>query len=74
MEALEAIIKKKNINLDFSYFHSSSHGYALFYFGFSFSATFTSSYDEWLIDYVSYYHMDKDKSIFSSLSDCNKKK
>jgi hypothetical protein len=42
--------------------------------GFSFNATSTSSSYEWLIDYGAYYHMDKDKSIFSSLNECNTKK
>jgi hypothetical protein len=41
--------------------------------GFSFNATSTS-FDEWLIDSGESYHMDKDKSMFSSLNECNTKK
>ena len=37
------------------------------------NASYTSSYNDWLINYGSYYHMDKDKAIFSSLNECNTK-
>jgi hypothetical protein len=50
MEALEATMKKHNINLDSSSSNSSSHGHALSASGFSFNATSTSSSNEWLID------------------------
>jgi hypothetical protein len=75
MEALEATMKKHNINLDSSSSssNSSSHGHALYAFGFSFNATSTSSYDEWIIDSRAYYHMAKDKAIFSTLNVCNTK-
>jgi len=44
------MMKKHNISLDFSSSKFSSHGHALSSFDFSFNATSTSSYDEWLID------------------------
>jgi hypothetical protein len=71
--SLEATIKKHNINIDSTSF-SSSHGHALFASGFSFNTTSTSSSDEWLIDYGAYYHMAKDKDIFSALNECNTRK
>jgi hypothetical protein len=71
-QALEATMKKHNINID-SY-SSSSHGHALSTSGFSFNTTSTSSLDEWLIDSGASYHMAKDKDIFSSLNECNTKK
>jgi hypothetical protein len=73
MEALEAVMKKHNINIDST---SSSHKHALSASGFSFNSnsTTTSSSDEWLIDSGASYHMAKDKSIFSALNECNTKK
>ena len=65
-------MKKHNININSSSSNSSSHGHALFAFGFSFNANSTSSY-EWLIDFGSSYHMDKDKSIVM-LNEFNTKK
>jgi hypothetical protein len=53
MEALEATMKKHNINIDYSSY--SSHRHALFASGFSFNATCTSSSDEWLIDFEASY-------------------
>jgi hypothetical protein len=73
MEALEAMMKKHNINLDSSS-NSFSHGHALSISGFSFNATSTSSYDECLIDFGASHHMDKDNAIFYSLKECNTKK
>jgi hypothetical protein len=73
MEALEATMKKHNINIDSSSSNSSSHGHALSAFGFTFNATSTSSSNEWLNDSGASYHMAKDKSIFSSLNECNTK-
>jgi hypothetical protein len=70
MEALEATMKKKNINIDSTY-SSSSHGHALSSFSFSFNTTSTSYFDEWLIDSGASYHMDKDKNIFYDLNECN---
>jgi hypothetical protein len=50
MEGLEATMKKHNINIDSSSSNSSSHGHVLSTSSFSFNASFTSSFDEWLID------------------------
>jgi hypothetical protein len=72
MESLEAMMKH-NINI-VSFSSSSFHGNALFAFDFSFNATSTSSSDEWLIDSRAYYHMAKDKTIFSSLNECKTNK
>jgi transposase InsO family protein len=73
MAALEAAMKKHNINID-STSSSSSHGHALSASGFSFNTTSTSSSDEWLIDSGASYHMAKDRDIFSALNECNTKK
>jgi hypothetical protein len=73
MEALKAAMKKHNINLDSSSSNSSCHGHALYTFGFSFNATFTSSFDESLIESIAFFHMAKDKAIFCALSECNTK-
>jgi hypothetical protein len=69
MEALEVAMKKHNINI-----HFSSHGHAHLAYGFSLNVTSTSSFDEWLVDSRSSYHMDKDKAIFSTLNKCNTNK
>jgi hypothetical protein len=74
MTTLEASMKKKNISIDSTSSSSSSHGHALSASGFSFNTTSTSSFDEWLIDSGAYYHMAKDKDIFSALNECNTKK
>ena len=73
MATLEATMKKHNINIDSSSSTSSSHGNALYTSSLSFNATYTSSFDEWLIDFGAAYHMAKDKSIFSALNECNNK-
>jgi hypothetical protein len=73
MVALEATMKKHNINID-STSSYSSHGHALSAYGFSFNTTTTSSSHDWLIDLGASYHMAKDKYIFSSLNECNTKK
>lgn len=70
MEALEATLKKHNINIDSYPSNSSSHGYVLYACGFSFNATSTSS-NEWLIDFRASHHMTKDKTIFYPLNECN---
>jgi hypothetical protein len=72
MTALEAAMKKHTNNIN-STFSSSSHGHALSASGFSFNTTSTSSH-ECLIDSEAYYHMDKDRDIFSSLNKCNTNK
>jgi hypothetical protein len=73
--ALEAAMKKHNIKID-STSSSSSHGHPLFASSFSFNTTSTSTYtfDEWLIDSGAYYHMAKDRAIFSTLNECNTNK
>jgi hypothetical protein len=73
IKALQAMMKKHNINFDYFSSKSSSHGHALFASSFSFNATSTSSSNEWLGDYGTSYHMDKDKTIFSTLNECNTK-
>jgi hypothetical protein len=71
MESLETMTKKHSTNLDsFSSFHGHD---ALYSYGFSFNATSTSYFDEWLIDSRESYHVAKDKAIFSSLNECNTK-
>jgi hypothetical protein len=71
--ALEAVMKKHNINID-STSSSSSHGHALFASGFSFNTPSTSTSDKWLIDSGASYHMAKDRDIFYTLNECNTKK
>jgi hypothetical protein len=71
--SLEAAMKKHNINID-STSSYSSHGHELSPSGFSFNATSTSSFDEWLIYSRAPYLMAKDKAIFSALNECNTKK
>jgi hypothetical protein len=73
MATLKATMKKHNINIDSTY-SSSSHGHALSASSFSFNTTYTSSFDEWLIDSGTSYHMAKDKHIYSTLNECNSKK
>ena len=65
MTSLEATMKKHNISID-STSYSSSHGHALSSSGFSFNTNFASSSYEWLIDSGEYYHLDKDKDIYSA--------
>jgi hypothetical protein len=64
MKALEEAMKKHIINVVSSSSNSSSHEYGFFSFGFSFNATYTSCFDEWLIDSGTSYHMAKDKTYF----------
>jgi hypothetical protein len=63
-------MNKHDINID----SSSSHGHAHSTFGFSFNATSTSSSNGCLIDFGASYHMAKDKTIFSTLNECNTEK
>ena len=73
MVALEATMKKHDINLD-SFSESTSHGHALCASGYSYPASSSSSTsNEWLIDYGASYHMTKDQAIFSTLNECNTK-
>jgi hypothetical protein len=73
MGALEVVMKKNNISIDFTS-SSSSHGHALYASGFSFNTPSTSTSDKWLIDSGASYHMAKDRDIFSTLNECNTKK
>jgi hypothetical protein len=73
MASLEAMMKRHNISID-STSSSSSHGHALSASGFSFNTPSTSTFDKWLIDSGEFYHMAKDKDIFSTLNECNTKK
>lgn len=74
METLESTMKKNNISLD-TFF--TSFGHALSSFGYSLNASYSSSSssssNEWVIDYVSSYHIAKDKAIFLDLNECNTK-
>ena len=67
MAALEEVMKKHNISIDST---SSSHRHELSSSGLSFNSnsTTTSSSYEWIIDSGESYHMDKDKTIFSTLN------
>ena len=80
MEALEAIMKKHDIQLDT--YSTSSSGQALFSsayassrsgYALNASSSSSSSSHEWLIDSRASYHMVKDKLVFSTLNDCNTK-
>jgi hypothetical protein len=73
MTTLKIAMKKHNINVDSTFFFSSSYGHVLSASGFCFNATSTFS-DEWLIDFETYYHMAKDKTIFYVLNECNTNK
>jgi hypothetical protein len=74
MEVLEETMNKHNINLDSSYSSNYySHGHALSNSILSFNAMSTSSSYEWLIDCGASYNRDKDKTIFSTLNECNTK-
>ena len=66
MAALEAAVKKHHISLDSSS-ESTSHGHALCASGYSYTASSSSTSNEWLIDFGASYHMAKDKAIFSTM-------
>ena len=63
MEAFEAAMKKHHINLNLSSKYTS-HGHALCASGYSYTASSSSTSNEWLIDSGAYYHMAKDQAIF----------
>jgi hypothetical protein len=65
-------MKKHTMNFNSSSCTSSSHGHALYDYGFSFNATSTYSH-EYLLHSITSYHMEKDKAIFSTLNECKKK-
>ena len=61
--ALEAAMKKHHIIL-YSCSESTSHGHALCASGYSYTASSSSTSNEWLIDSGASYHMAKDQAIF----------
>ena len=71
MAALEAAMKKHHISLDLSS-ESNSHGHALCAFGYSYTASSSTS-NEWLIDSWASYHMAKDQAIFSTMHEWSTK-
>ena len=72
MAAFEAAMKKHHIILDSSS-ESTSHGNALCASGYSYTASSSSTSNEWLIHSRAPYHMAKDKAIFSTMHECNTK-
>ena len=72
MASLEATIKKQHISL-YPCSESTSHGHALGASSYSYTASSSSTSIERLIDYGASYHMAKDKSIFSTMHECNTK-
>ena len=73
MEALEAMMKKKNIHLETSSTSSSRHALFSSSYALSSSSSSCSSSNEWLICFGSSSHMAKNKSIFWALYECNTK-
>ena len=72
MAALDAAMKKHHISLD-SFSESTSHGHALCASSYIYTASSSSTSIEWLIDSRESYHMAKDKTIFSTMHECNTK-
>ena len=72
MEALETTMNKHHIILDSS-LESTSHGHALCASGYPYTASSSSTSNEWVIDYGASYHMAKDQAIFSTMHECNTK-
>ena len=72
MASLEATMKKHHISLDSSS-KSTSHGHALCASGYSYTASSSSTSNEWLIDSGASYHIAKDQAIFSTMHECNTK-
>ena len=56
-------MKKHHISLDSSS-ESNSHGHALCASGYSYTTSYSSTSNEWLIDFGASYHMATDKAIF----------
>ena len=52
---------------------NSSRGRSLSPSGYSFNVTSIASSNDWIIDYREFYYMAKDKTIFSTLNECNTK-
>ena len=79
MEALEAAMKKHNINFEnsstsYSRMALSTCGCQASRFGYELNVSFSSHSRECLIDSGASYHMAKNKAMFSSLNDCDTKK
>ena len=55
------------------FIESNSHGHALCASGYSYTASSSSTSIERLIDSEAYYHMAKDKAMFSTMHECNTK-
>ena len=72
MVAVEAAMKKHHISLD-SPSESNSHGNSLCTSSYSYTASSSSTSNEWFIDSGASYHMDKDQAIFSTMRECNTK-
>ena len=72
MGALKEAMKKHHIIPD-STSKSTSHGHALCSSGYSYTASSSSTSNEWLIDSRASYHMSKDQAIFSTMHECNTK-
>ena len=70
MEALGAAMKKHHISLDSSS-ESTSQGHELCASSYSYTASSSSTSNEWLIDSRASYHMAKDQAIFSTMHECN---
>ena len=78
MEALEATMKKHNINFESSSTSSigmkiSACGCQASRSGYALNVSSSSHSHEWVIDSGASYHMAKNKAMFSSLNDCNTK-
>ena len=67
-----AAMTKHHISLDSSS-KSNSHGHALCASGYSYTASSSSTSNEWFIDSGASYHMAKDQAIFSTMHGCNTK-
>ena len=72
MASLEAAMNKHHINIDLSS-ESTSHGHALCTSCFSYTVSFSSTSNEWLIESGASYHIDKDQAIFSIIHEFNTK-
>ena len=66
MASLEVAMKKHHISLDSSS-EFNSHGHALCASGYSYTASSSSTSNEWISDAGASYHMAKDQAIFSTM-------
>ena len=72
MEVLEKTIKKQHISLNFSS-KTTYHGHALCTSSLSYSASYSSTSNEWVINSGAYYDKAKDQAIFYTMHECNTK-